>query len=71
VLKSCAASATPEDKKTFTLYTLFEANGRVKKVVLDPSNSLTQCMQKILEKDAFSPPPKADYWVQITIQLQH
>ena len=71
VLKSCADSAKAEDKKTFTLYAQLEASGRVKRVVLDPSNSLTQCMQKIIEKDAFSPPPKPDYWVQITVQLKH
>ena len=71
VVHSCAAAAKPEDKKTFTLYTQFEANGRVKTVVLDPANTLTQCIQKILAKDAFSPPPRPDYWVQITIQLTH
>jgi len=71
VLKSCADAAKPEDKKTFTLYAQFEANGRVQKVLLDPANTLTECMQKILAKDAFSPPPRADFWVQITIELRH
>lgn len=70
VIRSCVAEAKPEDKKTFTLYAQFEADGRVKQVVLDPSNTLTQCIQKILAKDAFSSPPKPDYWVQITIQLK-
>lgn len=71
VIKSCAAAAKPEDKKTFTLYAQFEANGKVKTVLLEPSNALTQCIQKILAKDAFSPPPRAGHWVQITVQLAH
>lgn len=59
-----------KDRTPFTIYAEVAEDGHVENALLDPATPIDTCVQKIMLKDAFSRPPKAGYWVQITVELR-
>ena len=68
VVRGCGKQAS--DRTPFTIYAQFAEDGHVESALLDPATPIDTCVQKIILKDAFSRPPKADYWVQITVDFR-
>jgi hypothetical protein len=69
VVRDCRKQANA-DQSSFTMYVQFTKDGHVEAVLLDPAAPVDECIRKILLKDAFSPPPQPDFWVQITLQFR-
>ena len=69
VVRECGKQANG-DRTPFTIYAQFAEDGHVESALLDPATPIDTCVQKIILKDAFSRPPKADYWVQITVDFR-
>lgn len=69
VVRDCGKQANG-DRTPFTIYAQFAQDGHLENVLLDPETPIDTCVRKIMIKDAFSRPPSADYWVQITIDFR-
>ena len=67
VVRDCGKQTS--DRTPFTIDAQFWQDGHVENALLDPVTPIDSCVKKIMLKDAFSKPPSADYWVQITIDF--
>lgn len=68
-LRQCKQTAG--NSASFWILMKLEQDGSVKEVLLYPSTKLGMCAREALLKGKFSPPPRADYWVSIYLNLAH
>lgn len=69
-MKQCKHSAG-NDLESFWILMRLDKDGAVKEVLLHPATKLGTCARETLVKSAFTPPPKAGYWVSIYMKLTH
>jgi hypothetical protein len=55
-------SGTPAD---FDMFLRLNADGKIADVLIYPETPMAKCSQGVLRSGQFSPPPHADYWVNI------
>ena len=64
----------PSDGKgleSFWMLMKLDKDGAVKEVLLHPETKMGTCARETLLKSAFSPPPRAGYWVSVYMKLAH
>jgi hypothetical protein len=66
-LRKCKAAGNPLEN--FWILFRLDANGGVEEVLLYPETKLGVCARDSYAKDRFVPPPHADYWVGVYLQL--
>ena len=69
-VRQCKTSAG-NDLRSFWLLLKLEKDGTVKEILLYPETRLGACARPSLLKDRFPPPPRADYWASIYLQISH
>jgi hypothetical protein len=65
--KQLVQGATPAP---FDLFLKISADGKVGEVLVYPETQVAQCARAGLLTGKFSPPPHADYWVNIHLQFK-
>jgi hypothetical protein len=69
-MKQCKQSAG-NDLESFWMLMKLDMGGAVKEVLLHPTTKMGTCARETLLKSAFSPPPRAAYWVSVYMKLAH
>ena len=69
-VRQCKTSAG-NDLRSFWFLLKLEKDGTVKEILLYPETRLGACARQSLLKDRFPPPPRADYWASIYLQISH
>jgi len=69
-MRQCKQTARNDHESFWMLLKLDQAGG-VKEVLLSPETAIGTCARKVLLKDRFSRPPRADYWVGIYFKITH
>jgi hypothetical protein len=64
-VKECAASTAGPSPTLLVLQ--MSKSGAVQQMMVVPDNASDACLRPKLEKAAFSPPPKAEYWVRVAL----
>jgi hypothetical protein len=64
-VKDCAASASGPAPTLLVLQ--MAKSGAVQQLMVVPDNASDVCLRPKLEKAAFSPPPKPEYWVRVAL----
>ena len=57
--------------ESFWMLMKLDKDGAVKEVLLHPETKMGTCARETLLKSAFSPPPRAGYWVSVYMKLAH
>jgi hypothetical protein len=69
-MRQCKQSAG-NDLESFWILLKLDKDGAVKEVLLHPTTKIGTCAREKLLNSAFSPPPRAAYWVGIYMKLSH
>jgi hypothetical protein len=67
-VKECAASASGPAPTLLVLQ--MGKTGAVQQMMVVPDNASDACLRPKLEKAAFSPPPKPEYWVRVALSAK-
>jgi hypothetical protein len=67
-VKECAASAAGPTPTLLVLQ--MGKSGTVQQMMVVPDNASDVCLRPKLEKAAFSPPPKPEYWVRVALSAK-
>jgi hypothetical protein len=67
-VKDCAASASGPAPTLLVLQ--MGKSGAVQQMMVVPDNASDACLRPKLEKAAFSPPPKPEYWVRVSLSAK-
>jgi hypothetical protein len=67
-VKDCAASASGPAPTLLVLQ--MGKSGAVQQMMVVPDNASDVCLRPKLEKAAFSPPPKPEYWVRVALSAK-
>jgi hypothetical protein len=67
-LKDCSSSSSGGTGPAPTmLILLVSGKGAVQQMMVVPENASDACLRPKLEKAAFSPPPRPEYWVRVSL----
>jgi Domain of unknown function (DUF4034) len=64
-VKECAANATGPSPTLLILQ--MGKSGAIQQMMVVPDNASDSCLRPKLEKAAFTPPPKPEYWVRVSL----
>ena len=67
-VKECAASTSGPAPTLLVLQ--MSKSGAVQQMMVVPDNASDACLRPKLEKAAFSPPPKPEYWVRVALSAK-
>lgn len=70
-IKECKQSAANSPSNPFDVFLKLKGDGRVDDALVYPETALAICTRNALSEGKYSPPPHADYWVNIHLQLKH
>jgi len=66
VLKECLATGT-NDPGPFDVVVEVSGDGKAQQAMIFPDTGVSGCLQHRLAATSFSPPPRPDYWVRVTL----
>lgn len=67
-VKECAASTSGPSPTLLVLQ--MSRTGAIQQMMVVPDNASDACLRPKLEKAAFSPPPKPEYWVRVALSAK-
>jgi hypothetical protein len=65
-LKDCSSASGPGPAPTMLILQV-SGKGAVQQMMVVPENASDACLRPRLEKAAFTPPPKPEYWVRVSL----
>ncbi len=68
-MQKCASSA--DKLEDFEIFMRIARDGAVQEVITEPGAGIAACVRQQLANDSFAPPPRASYWVNISMKIEN